>query len=131
MTNTFQKSPGRELLNVRRLPARLLAEEAAVLLGFKEHDIPVLVKAGLLKPLALGPRNCVKYFPSLVIEERCRDIVWLDKASRAVLRGGNANATKRPSQPQADASKLVALRHHESWLILEVSRKVHQKRLDR
>ena len=42
----------RELLNFRRVPARLLAEEAAVLLGFKAHDILILVKAGLLKPLA-------------------------------------------------------------------------------
>ena len=108
MTNEFEKMRSRELLNFRRLPARLLAEEAAVILGFKAHDIPVLVKAGLLKPLAAGPRNCVKYFPKIVIEERCNDVGWLDKASKAVLRGRSAPAAKRPSPNQADARNLAA-----------------------
>lgn len=39
------------LLNCRRLPARLNATEAAVLLGFKEHDIAPLVAVKLLIPL--------------------------------------------------------------------------------
>lgn len=108
MTNEFEKMQGRELLNFRRLPARLLAEEVAILIGFKPHDIPVLVKAGLLKPLAEGPRNCVKYFPKAVIEERCNDVGWLDKASKAVLRGRSAPTAKRPPQTQADAGKLAA-----------------------
>ncbi len=38
------------LLNARRLPARLGNEERAILLGFQEHDIPVLIKKKLLKP---------------------------------------------------------------------------------
>ena len=108
MTNEFEKMRGRELLNFRRLPARLLAEEVAVLLGFKPHDIPVLVKAGLLKPLAAGPRNCVKYFPKVGIEERCNDVGWLDKASKAVLRGRSAPTAKRLPQAQTDAGKLAA-----------------------
>ena len=53
-----------ELLNLRRLPARLNAEEAAAILGFKSHDIPLLIRAGLLKPLASGPRNSVKFVPT-------------------------------------------------------------------
>ncbi|MEI6786447.1 MAG: hypothetical protein WCQ21_36690, partial [Verrucomicrobiota bacterium] len=72
------------------------------------HDIPVLVKAGLLKPLAAGPRNCVKYFPRVVIEKRCDDVAWLDKASKAVLRGRSVPVAKRPAQTQADASNLAA-----------------------
>ena len=31
------------LLNCRRLPARLNVTEAAVILGFQEHDMPVLI----------------------------------------------------------------------------------------
>ena len=108
MTIEVQKNPSRELLHCRRLPARLLAEEVAVLLGFRPHDIPVLIKAGLLKPLAAGPRNCVKYFPRVVIEERCHDVGWLDKASKAVLRGRTTKAATRPPQPQVDTGKLAA-----------------------
>lgn len=76
-----------ELLNLRRLPARLNAEEAAILLGFKVHDLPLLVRASLLRPLASGPRNCVKYFSSAVLERLARDEKWLDRATKAVLRG--------------------------------------------
>jgi hypothetical protein len=80
------KSRYAELLNLRRLPARLLSEEAAAILGFKPHDIPILVRSGLLKPLASGPRNCVKYFSAVMIEGLARDDRWLDKATKAVLR---------------------------------------------
>ncbi|HMO64915.1 MAG TPA: hypothetical protein PKE47_06790, partial [Verrucomicrobiota bacterium] len=41
----------RDLLNLRHLPARLNAAQAAALLGFQEHDLPLLVRADLLKPL--------------------------------------------------------------------------------
>jgi hypothetical protein len=80
------KSRYAELLNLRRLPARLQTEEVAAFLGFKPHDIPILVREGLLKPLASGPRNCVKYFSAAVIEGLARDDRWLDKATKAVLR---------------------------------------------
>ena len=80
------KSRYAELLNLRRLPARLQTEEVAACLGFKPHDIPILVREGLLKPLASGPRNCVKYFSATVIEGLARDDRWLDRATKAVLR---------------------------------------------
>ena len=76
----------RSLLFSARLPGRLNADQAAALLGFQTHDIPVLVKAGLLKPLGGGARNCVKYFSSSVIERLRNDERWLDKASKSVLR---------------------------------------------
>ena len=52
----------RELLNLRRLPAMLNMAQTAVMLGLAEHDIPVLVRAGLLKPLGDPPPNAVKSF---------------------------------------------------------------------
>jgi hypothetical protein len=84
-----------ELLSVRRLPGRLLAEEVAVLLGFKPHDIPVLVKAGLLKPLASGPTNCVKYFFAEEIESLPKNRLFFEKATRAVMRGRNTATVKK------------------------------------
>jgi hypothetical protein len=50
------------LLNTRRLPARLHSSEVAGVLGFQEHDIPVLVIARLLIPLGKPAPNAPKYF---------------------------------------------------------------------
>jgi hypothetical protein len=49
--HTFSTQETVALLNCRRLPARLNATEAAVLLGFKEHDIAVLVAGRFPVPL--------------------------------------------------------------------------------
>lgn len=73
-------------LNIRRLPARLNSEQVAQLLGFQPHDIPLLTKSGLLKPLGGGPRNSVKYFASCEVDQFRNDRRWLDKATRAVSR---------------------------------------------
>jgi hypothetical protein len=59
----------REVLNLRRLPARLTVQQTAALLNCGEHDIPVLVSHGLLKPLGHPGANAVKYFaPTDVLE---------------------------------------------------------------
>jgi hypothetical protein len=54
-------------LSVIQLPARVMAEEAAWLLGFAPHDIPVLVSAGLLKPLGHPPASGTKFFATATI----------------------------------------------------------------
>jgi hypothetical protein len=46
------------LLNCRRLPCRLKAEKAAALIGCLPHDIPILTRAGLMKPLGFPAANC-------------------------------------------------------------------------
>jgi hypothetical protein len=53
------------LLNCRRLPARLSTGEAAVLLGFQEHDIAPLIAAKLLAPLGRPVPNAPKYFATV------------------------------------------------------------------
>jgi hypothetical protein len=59
----------RDVLNLRRLPARLTVAITAALLNCGEHDIPVLISHGLLKPLGHPPPNAVKYFaPTYVLE---------------------------------------------------------------
>jgi hypothetical protein len=69
-----------------RLPARLNADQTAQVLGFQAHDIPVLIKEGLLRPLGGGPRNSVKYFAAVEIEEFSRDKKWLNAATKAICR---------------------------------------------
>lgn len=70
-----------QLLTTLRLPARLDIMETAALLGFREHDIPVLVRAKLIRPLGNPVQNSVKYFSSTAIETLGKDEVWLSRAT--------------------------------------------------
>jgi len=72
------------LLNVSRLPGRLTSEQAAPLLGFKPHDVIILVRARLLKPLGNPPANAVKYFAASDVEKLSRDSEWLNRATKAL-----------------------------------------------
>ena len=74
------------LLNARRLPGRLSTGEAAVVLGFAEHDIPVLVAAGLLKALGNPAPNSPKYFAAVDAQTAAADSKWLSKATLAITR---------------------------------------------
>ncbi len=67
------------------LPARLDARQAARCLGFQEHDIPILVNAGLLKPLGKKlEQSAPRYFARVDIEKKAVDVAWLNKATDAV-----------------------------------------------
>jgi hypothetical protein len=74
----------KRLLDLHRLPARMTPEQAAQLLGFAPHDIPVLVKASLLKPLGKPAQQAVKYFAAYELEQHAVDHEWLDAATKAV-----------------------------------------------
>jgi hypothetical protein len=67
-------------------PGRLLAEQAAKVLGFKKHEILMLVRANLLKPIGNPPRLGVKYFFVSEIETLARDREWMARATRAIYR---------------------------------------------
>ena len=69
-----------------RLPARLDVNQAAEILGFMPHEIPVLLKAGLLKPLGRPAPNGHKFFSSAELSELSENREWLDKATRAVAK---------------------------------------------
>ncbi len=87
----------RELLNLRRLPAMLNVQQTAVLLGLAEHDIPVLVNVGLLRPLGDPPPNAVKYFASVLVMELAGELSRLGKIRNTVYeywRGKNATKAK-------------------------------------
>jgi hypothetical protein len=98
--------PRLHLLNCFRLPARLSAEEAAYMLGFQEHDIPVLVKAKLLKPLGSPAQAAPKWFAAAEIEVLSRDPKFLAKATDAVsARWRNRNTrVKQSAKPMAHAA---------------------------
>jgi hypothetical protein len=74
----------KELLNLRRLPAMLNTAQTAALIGLAEHDIPVLVRAGLLKPLGDPPPNAVKSFSTMQVMELAGEIASLIKIRNTV-----------------------------------------------
>lgn len=76
----------RSVLNAIRLPARLNVDQTAEFLGFMEHDIPVLVRAKLLKPLGEPAANAHKFFSTAELQHLTEDRSWLDKATKAVSR---------------------------------------------
>src|SRR5438876_5193011 len=74
------------LLNCRRLPSRLNTSEAALLLGFQEHDIALLIAAKLLVPLGKPAPNAPKYFAAVEIAERTSNLEWLAQATKALAK---------------------------------------------
>jgi hypothetical protein len=73
-----------EFLSWKIAPARLNATQTAWFLGFEPHDIPILVAAGLLKPLGHPARNAVKFFATQALEQLRQDEKWLARASDAI-----------------------------------------------
>src|ERR1019366_4949078 len=73
-----------EFLSWKIIPARLDATQTAWLLGFEPHEIPMLVAAGLLKPLGHPARNSTKFFASETLEQFRRDEKWLAPARDAI-----------------------------------------------
>jgi hypothetical protein len=92
------------VLNLVRLPASLPVAMTAALLGFKPHEIPILVARGFLKPQGTPKPNSEKFFTRVEIEELSKDPIWLSRARAAVnqhWRLKNARKAKLPLQAQA------------------------------
>ena len=83
------------------LAERLNIPQTAVLLGLGEHDIPLLIAAGLLKPLGNPPVNAVKYFGTVEILELAGESAVLNKIRSTVYHYWRGkNASHDASQPK-------------------------------
>src|SRR5580704_13083946 len=67
-----------------QLPARLTAEQSAWVLNCQTHDIPALVAARLLKPLANPAHNSTKFFATADLLEQTKDRNWLVRVTAAI-----------------------------------------------
>lgn len=72
------------VLGSPRLPARISVEQTAELLGFQDHDIPVLIRKRLLNPLGKPAPNAPKWFSSLNILKLVENEEWLSKATKVI-----------------------------------------------
>ena len=91
----------KDLLNLRRLPAMLTAAQTAVLLNRGEHDIPILVREGLIAPLGGVSANSVKYFATVEILELATNRDKLDRVCtvlRKYWRHRNASKGRESEQ---------------------------------
>jgi hypothetical protein len=84
-----------EFLNMKTYPARLNMQEAAWYLGFAAHDMPVMIRAGLLKPLGNPPANGVKYFATTTLTTFYADPKWLARASDTLVKYWRAKNARR------------------------------------
>lgn len=87
------------LVLLGRPPARLTAEQVGWTLNFNDHDIPVLVAAGLLRPLGQPPANAVKFFAEVEIRKLAGDPDWLARATNAIHRHWQKRNGGRLSAP--------------------------------
>jgi hypothetical protein len=95
-----------QFLNLKTLPARVRVEEAALLLGFSTHEIPILSAHGLIKPLGHPPLTGVKFFSVAMLEELRRDEKWLARASDCIVEyWRDVNQKRKPArgEPTHDA----------------------------
>jgi hypothetical protein len=76
----------REFMNLAVPPARLNLEQTAWSLGFQPHDIPILVRAGLLHPLGRPAANAPKHFAAVELARLRADAKWLSRATDAIQR---------------------------------------------
>jgi hypothetical protein len=86
-----------EFLSWKIIPARLDATQAAWFLGFEPHEIPMLVTAGLLKPLGHPARNSAKFFATETLEQYRRDEKWLARASDAIAAHWRERNARKPN----------------------------------
>jgi len=90
-----------QFLNLSRLPGRLTVQESAWLLGFKAHDIPVLVRHRLLQPLGAPAQNGEKHFPAAQLERLSKDFGWMDVATATLSDFWKAKNEARTKPDQA------------------------------
>ena len=97
----------KDFLSLITPPARLGINETAWLLGFNEHDIPVLVSGGLLKPLGRPTATGSKYFATVDLQALRNDTRWLAKASDAIVNHWRSKNSGRKN-PRSERLAIAA-----------------------
>jgi len=91
----------KELYMLRRLPARLSAEQTAALLGFRQEHVPILIKRKLLIPLGNPKSNAPKFFATTHVRACSSNLDWLEAASAAMSAHWEEKNRKAATNAQA------------------------------
>jgi len=92
-------------LNLRRLPASLDVDQAAVLLGVHRDSFRFLIEHGSLGPLGNPSQNGVKMFLSADVLDRASDRKWMHRAHKTVREYQHGkNAAQRKKQNRLSES---------------------------
>lgn len=89
------------------LPARMDVKQTAIVLGFQEHEIPLLVQHGQLEPLGNPKQNARKYFARTQILDFADNQQWLSKATKLMYQHWmkkNGNRRKADGDGEDDAA---------------------------
>ena len=98
-----------KMQSLEKFPVFMTKEKVAEALGIGTHNIPLLMRAGLLKPLGHPQRYCVKKFSRETLARNIADETWLDRVAAAIHRHWRIqNARKRARQGQLNG-QLAAL----------------------
>jgi hypothetical protein len=95
--NTESPEPQLKIQSLGEFGAYMTKEKVAKALDIGVHNIPVLVRAGLLKPKGNPQRYCVKKYSRSQLARNLADEAWLDQAAAAIhrhWRDKNARKTK-------------------------------------
>jgi hypothetical protein len=88
-----------EVQSLDEYGAFMTEEKVAKALDIGVHNIPVLVRAGLLKPLGHPQRYCVEKFSRDELARNLADKTWLEEAAKALHRHWRIkNARKKAKQ---------------------------------
>ena len=76
-------------------PACVGIEDAARIFGWPQYYLPMLMRAGHLKPLGKPMQNGRKWFATVDIEQASANPDWLDKAIRIIGKSINEKNSKQ------------------------------------
>ncbi|HEY5042960.1 MAG TPA: hypothetical protein VIK53_13260 [Verrucomicrobiae bacterium] len=94
--NTESSESPLKIKSLDEFGAYMTKEKVAKALDIGVHNIPVLVRAGLLRPKGNPQRYCVKKISRSQLARNLADEAWLDKAAAAIHQHWrNKNARKR------------------------------------
>ena len=89
-----------KIRGLEKFPAVMTKEKVAEALGIAAHNIPPLVRVGLLKPLGHPGRYCVKHFSRDALAEKFANLEWLDKVVAAIHRHWRIKNARKRNQPK-------------------------------
>jgi hypothetical protein len=93
---------------------RIDVRQVARITGFADTDIPVLVRARLLRPIGNPGPTSPRYFSAVEVRDLAASREWLDKAQRATSQHwqqrNRARAHQSTSSPFASKSSFVKTR---------------------